>query len=385
MHACCATSAQSVREVRVPAGLEGLDGLVIPGGESTTMTLGIEREGLADPLRELVRSGTPVLGTCAGMIMLDREHLGLADYSCRRNAFGRQIHSFEADLEIPGIHGEPVRAVFIRAPWIDQHGAAVEVLAEVDGHIVAARQDNMLVISFHPEIAGETQAARALHAGRGAVTTLTLHFVRHGESLANDADRSGRPRPADWDALSERGWEQARGLGRRLEGQRLELIVASTMRRAQETAEGISEVLRLPVETDPDLHELRQSDAFYESGGTFGDTASLNWMPGAPRDFAEPGAESFEQMLGRVVRVRERMEARAGDERILLVSHYGFIHFFLGHALFGEAFGPEHLIPLWYAGHANTGISVFERRNRRMDGMDFDGWHLMTWNDRAHV
>jgi probable phosphoglycerate mutase len=214
---------------------------------------------------------------------------------------------------------------------------------------------------------------------------LTLHFVRHGESLANAHDGAGRPRPADWDALSERGWEQARGLGRRLEGHGIEVIVASTMRRAQETAEGINEVLRLPVETDPDLHELRQSDAFYASGGDFGDTATLNWMPHSPRDFAAPGAESFDDMLGRVVRVRERMEARAAAERILLVSHYGFIHFFLGHALFGDAFGPEHLIPLWYAGHANTGISVFQRRNRRMDGMDFDGWHLTTWNDQAHL
>src|SRR4051812_41164471 len=89
-----------VREVRTPADLEGLDGLVIPGGESTTMTLGIAREGLADPLRDLVRSGTPVLGTCAGMIMLDREHLGLMDTLCTRNAFGRQVRSFEADLDI---------------------------------------------------------------------------------------------------------------------------------------------------------------------------------------------------------------------------------------------------------------------------------------------
>jgi 5'-phosphate synthase pdxT subunit len=144
-----------LREVRVPADLEGLDGLVMPGGESTTMTLGIEREGLADPLRVLVRSGTPVFGTCAGMIMLDREHLGLADYTCRRNAFGRQIRSFEADLRIPGIAGPPVRAVFIRAPWVTDAGDSVEVLASVDGHPVAARQDNMLVISFHPEIAGE--------------------------------------------------------------------------------------------------------------------------------------------------------------------------------------------------------------------------------------
>ena len=146
-----------VREVRTPADLEGLDGLVIPGGESTTMTLGVEREGLAEPLRDLVGAGTPVLGTCAGMIMLDREHLGLMDGVCRRNAFGRQIRSFEADLEIPGIDGGPVRAVFIRAPWLAEYGDAVEVLAEVDGHPVAARQGEMLVISFHPEIAGESR------------------------------------------------------------------------------------------------------------------------------------------------------------------------------------------------------------------------------------
>jgi 5'-phosphate synthase pdxT subunit len=154
-----------VREVRVPADLEGLDGLVIPGGESTTMTLGIAREGLAEPLRKLVKAGTPVLGTCAGMIMLDREHLGLADYTCRRNAFGRQIRSFEADLDIPGVEGPPVRAVFIRAPWIEDRGDDVEVLAEVDGHVVAARQDNMLVISFHPELAGETRLHELFLAG----------------------------------------------------------------------------------------------------------------------------------------------------------------------------------------------------------------------------
>jgi len=146
-----------VREVRVPADLDGLDGLVIPGGESTTMTLGIEREGLAGPLRELAAAGTPVLGTCAGMIMLDREHLGVADYTTRRNAFGRQVRSFEADLDIPGIDGDPVRAVFIRAPWVEARGEDVEVLAEVEGHPVAVRQGTLLAISFHPEIAGETR------------------------------------------------------------------------------------------------------------------------------------------------------------------------------------------------------------------------------------
>jgi 5'-phosphate synthase pdxT subunit len=146
-----------VREVRVPADLDGLDGLVIPGGESTTMTLGIEREGLGEPLREFCRSGAPVFGTCAGMIMLDRKHLGVLDIECRRNAFGRQIRSFEADLRIPGVDGPPVRAVFIRAPWVDVCGEDVEVLAAVDGHPVAVRQGNVLVISFHPEIAGETR------------------------------------------------------------------------------------------------------------------------------------------------------------------------------------------------------------------------------------
>ena len=149
-----------VREVRTPADLEGLDGLVWPGGESTTMTLGVEREGLAEPLRDLVRSGTPVFGTCAGMIMLDRAHLGLLDIACERNAFGRQLHSFEADLHLPGVDGAPVRAVFIRAPWVREAGADVTVLAEVDGHPVAVQQDNLLAVSFHPELSGDER----LHA-----------------------------------------------------------------------------------------------------------------------------------------------------------------------------------------------------------------------------
>src|SRR2546423_14453926 len=105
------------REVRVPADLEGLDALIIPGGESTVMTLGIEREQLAEPLRELAARGTPILGTCAGLIMLDRDHLGVLDVIAERNAFGRQLKSFEADLDVEGVFGDPIRAVFIRAPW----------------------------------------------------------------------------------------------------------------------------------------------------------------------------------------------------------------------------------------------------------------------------
>jgi pyridoxal 5'-phosphate synthase pdxT subunit len=148
------------RTVRVPTDLEGLDGLVIPGGESTTMSLGIEREGLAEPLSAFVRSGKPVLGTCAGMIVLDRDHLGLLDVSAERNAFGRQLHSFEADLDVAGL-GE-LRAVFIRAPWVTEHGQDVEVLAEVDGHPVAVRQGNVLAVAFHPELTGDRRVHRWL-------------------------------------------------------------------------------------------------------------------------------------------------------------------------------------------------------------------------------
>jgi 5'-phosphate synthase pdxT subunit len=140
------------REVRVPAELGGLDGLIVPGGESTVMELGIEREGLAAPLRDLHAGGTPILGTCAGLIMLDRDHLGLMDVRARRNAFGRQLHSFEADLEVDGLDGRPLRAVFIRAPWIEEHGPDVDVLAEIDGHPVAAREGTLLAVAFHPEL-----------------------------------------------------------------------------------------------------------------------------------------------------------------------------------------------------------------------------------------
>jgi 5'-phosphate synthase pdxT subunit len=144
-----------VREVRVVAALDGIDGLVIPGGESTTMTLGIEREGLAEPIAALTADGLPVLGSCAGLIMLDRAHLGLMDIVAERNAFGRQIKSFEADLEVAGLSGGPLRAVFIRAPWIAEHGPGVEVLAEVDGHAVAARQGELLAVAFHSELSGD--------------------------------------------------------------------------------------------------------------------------------------------------------------------------------------------------------------------------------------
>jgi len=142
-----------VVEVRVPEQLDGLDGLVIPGGESTAFMRLMRLYGLDEALREFER---PVFGTCAGMIVLDRNHLGLVDVSVRRNAFGRQVASFETDLDLPG-DSRPLRAVFIRAPWIEEVGADVEVLAEVDGHPVLARHGRFLVASFHPELTDDTR------------------------------------------------------------------------------------------------------------------------------------------------------------------------------------------------------------------------------------
>jgi pyridoxal 5'-phosphate synthase pdxT subunit len=150
------------REVRTPDDLDGIDALVIPGGESTVMTLGIEREGLAEPLHALAVGGMPMLGTCAGLIMLDRDHLGLLDARATRNAFGRQLRSFETDLMVDGLPGGPIHAVFIRAPWVQELGPGVTVLAAVDGHPVAVRQGALLATAFHPEIAGETRIHQLL-------------------------------------------------------------------------------------------------------------------------------------------------------------------------------------------------------------------------------
>ena len=147
------------REVRTTEDLEGLDALIIPGGESTTIGLGVEREGMTQPLIDFVRSGKPVLGTCAGMIMLDREHLDVLDIGVRRNAFGRQLASFETQLSFDGT---PIDAVFIRAPWVEDVGEGVEVLAEVDGHPVAVRQGNVLAVAFHPELGSDLSLHRWL-------------------------------------------------------------------------------------------------------------------------------------------------------------------------------------------------------------------------------
>lgn len=154
-------------EVRTPEAIDGLDALVIPGGESTTIMKAIERDGLEPAIRAHAEQDRPILGTCAGMIVCDREHLGLLDAVARRNAFGRQIASFEVDLQVSGLGPEPIRAIFIRAPWIESHGEGVEVLASLDSHPVVVREGNVVACSFHPELTEDSR----LHAFLMALAT----------------------------------------------------------------------------------------------------------------------------------------------------------------------------------------------------------------------
>jgi broad specificity phosphatase PhoE len=209
--------------------------------------------------------------------------------------------------------------------------------------------------------------------------------VRHGESAANIYDRGGE-RPEDGgDRLTERGWAQARGVAERLRGEGLETIVASPMGRAQETAAAIAEVLDLPVSTDDDLFEVRQSDAYHANRDTRAEHATLAWMPGAPPDETRPGAESFAEIVARVSRARARLEALEA-ERVLVVSHHDVLHFLLGQIMFGDELAPGHLPGLYRLRHANTGISIFTYDDARvMDGIPLPGWSLTTWNDSAHL
>ncbi|MFC9853203.1 pyridoxal 5'-phosphate synthase glutaminase subunit PdxT [Streptomyces prasinus] len=159
-----AAAGAVARPVRRPEELAGVDGMVLPGGESTTISKLAVLFGLMEPLRARVRGGMPVYGTCAGMILLadkvldprsGQETVGGVDMIVRRNAFGRQNESFEAAVDVRGVEGGPVHGVFIRAPWVESVGAGAEVIAEHGGHIVAVRQGNALATSFHPELTGD--------------------------------------------------------------------------------------------------------------------------------------------------------------------------------------------------------------------------------------
>jgi 5'-phosphate synthase pdxT subunit len=160
-------SGARTRLVKTPEDLEGLDGIVLPGGESTTMTMLMERVGLLEPLRSAIANGLPTLATCAGMIVLAREvadgtadqrGMGLLDIAVRRNGYGRQVDSFEADLEVAGLNGKKFPGVFIRSPLVESTGST-EVMATHEGRAVALRQGHILALCFHPELTGD----RRLH------------------------------------------------------------------------------------------------------------------------------------------------------------------------------------------------------------------------------
>jgi pyridoxal 5'-phosphate synthase pdxT subunit len=162
------TAGAKTRLVRTKEDLEGLDGIVLPGGESTTMTMLMERVGLLDPLRDAIRGGLATLATCAGMIVLARDitdgmpqqqGLGLLDIAVRRNGYGRQVDSFEADLQVEGLDGKTFPGVFIRAPLVESTGN-VDVMATLDDHAVAVRQGRILALCFHPELTRDLRLHR---------------------------------------------------------------------------------------------------------------------------------------------------------------------------------------------------------------------------------
>ncbi|MEO6349231.1 MAG: pyridoxal 5'-phosphate synthase glutaminase subunit PdxT [Candidatus Limnocylindrales bacterium] len=168
--------------VRLPRDLEGISGLIIPGGESTAMRKLIDRWGLRQPILDLAAKGAPIFGTCAGMILLSKEITDgdepvfpLLDISVKRNAFGRQMESFEAELDVPVLGDKDVRAVFIRAPLVERVGPDVDVIAQLeDGRVVAVRKGGVIATAFHPELAGETRFHRL-------VATMAAEFAEPGE------------------------------------------------------------------------------------------------------------------------------------------------------------------------------------------------------------
>lgn len=168
--------------VRLPADLIGISGLILPGGESTTMRKLIDRWGLRQPILDLARDGAPMMGTCAGMILLSREIvdgdepvLPLLDIAVKRNAFGRQLESFEADFAVPVLGDTPVHGVFIRAPIVERVGSGVDVLAQLDdGRVVAVRRGGVIATAFHPELAGETRFHRL-------IATMAAEYAEPGE------------------------------------------------------------------------------------------------------------------------------------------------------------------------------------------------------------
>lgn len=218
---------------------------------------------------------------------------------------------------------------------------------------------------------------------------MRVYFVRHGESVSNASRGKIRSDdPAQGDRLSELGWEQARGLGRRLKGEGLTKIITSDMVRAKETAEGINEVLNLPLDVRPGIQEIRQADAFYRHyGPDRAQFSSVVWMGEYDDpDYRLDEAESFNQVVKRVTDLQQFL-VQTKDEQLVVVSHGNFLRFFLGVSMLRKEFRPRHFQSLWNILAANTGITVFDYDAEHLtaDGFMVGGWRLVTWMDSSHL
>ena len=303
-----------------------------------------------------------------------------------RNAFGRQIRSFEEDLEIPGIDGAGARRVHPRAVAGRVRRRASRSSAAVDGHPVAARQDNMLVISFHPEIAGETRVHELVPARASArATDRLLHPPRRvGQQRRRPHDAGGARgrRPASPSAAGSRRAGSASGCGARGSRDR-----RAPYGRAQETAQGDRRGARARrIETDEDLHEVRQSDAYRAARRTTANRPRSRGCRPRRRTTPSPARSRSTQIVARVARVQERLEARAERAHALRLA------LGLPALLRRRRALPRGVLTRAPAGalpdgaHATPGSrSSSSRRDYLIEGERFDGWALLTWNDQAHL
>jgi broad specificity phosphatase PhoE len=220
---------------------------------------------------------------------------------------------------------------------------------------------------------------------------MRVYFLRHGQSVSNATKGELDSRDPDvGDMLSEEGWQQARSLGKRLEHEGLTHLITSDMRRAKETAEGINEILKLPLEVRSGIQETNQGRKFHETLGfdryEYTSAVVMEQHDDDP-DFHLEGAESFSEIVGRVHALKRHLESFDEDDRVAVVSHGNFLRFFLGDSIMREDFRPRHFMKFWNVVATNTGISIFNYEEPRLiaDGYEVGGWRLATWMDHAHL
>ncbi len=220
---------------------------------------------------------------------------------------------------------------------------------------------------------------------------MRIYCVRHGESSSNAQTEDKILSFKDGDQLTEKGRQQAEVLGKRLAHEGISRIVTSTYQRAQETAHEIGRVLDLPIETNPDIHEVRESEEYYRSDPKGRKNLHYRAVMEKYSDqpgYSQGGADSFSDLTGRAKRFAEFLKRHSADDSLLVVSHNGFLQFFLGYVLFGESFSGKHLKVLNHFYMSNTGISGREYREHfvsERNNMDYSGWTVHTWNDEAHL